>query len=435
MVVRAPEGGSIARHIERTVRRIIGDRPVVLAVSGGRDSMALLHAAARTSRDRIACVATFDHGTGPAATRAAELVADVATRLRFPVVVGRACRVGESEAEWRAARHQFLNDVAGRVGAVVATAHTRDDQLETVVMRVLRHAGARGLAGLFAGRDGYCRPLLEFTRDEIAGYAKHVDAIWLDDPMNASMRFLRNRVRHDLLPAMEAASPGIGGRLLRLSHDAARVRARVDRLAASLSRVRDDSIVVDARALAQLEERQLLTLWPAIAARIGLAMDRRGTRRAAAFTTSARVGSCIQLAGAWDLWRRRDDFELRRHRILTPAPRELDARGVRFDGWEFVATRPPVRVSNEWIAQLPVDRRLTVRAWTAGDRMRWGAHGTRKVKRFLNDARISGTRREQWPVVLAGDEIVWIPGVRRSAAAAVRPGRPGMLYRCELDDR
>ena len=67
--------------------------------------------------------------------------------------------------------------------------------------------------------------------------------------------------------------------------------------------------------------------------------------------------------------------------------------------------------------------------------MQFGDRGERKVKRFLSDARVSGTKRGHWPVVLAGDKIVWIPGVRRSEAASVRPGRPGVLYRCELEDR
>jgi tRNA(Ile)-lysidine synthetase-like protein len=126
---------------------------------------------------------------------------------------------------------------------------------------------------------------------------------------------------------------------------------------------------------------------------------------------------------------------------------------MHWDGWRFHEARDlnaldlsrdanaldPSRDANAsldpWIAQLPANAPLTVRRWQPGDRMRFGADGMRKVKRFLSDARVSGVRRGQWPVVLAGDEIVWIPGVRRSDAAAVRPGRPGVLYRCELDDR
>jgi tRNA(Ile)-lysidine synthetase-like protein len=88
-----------------------------------------------------------------------------------------------------------------------------------------------------------------------------------------------------------------------------------------------------------------------------------------------------------------------------------------------------------WSACLPNDRPLTVRAWRAGDRMRASAgQAARRVKRFLADARIPGRERTGWPVVLAGGEIVWIPGVRRSDAATDRPDRPGVHFVCERID-
>src|SRR5690348_9755078 len=131
--------------------------PLALAVSGGCDSMVLLHAISRalaavdptTGARRDTRVLTFDHGTGAHATAAADLVAREAARLGLDVRVGRGVLRDASEAAWRAARWRFLRDAAPK-GAVIATAHTRDDQLETVVMRVMRDAGARGLAGLAA---------------------------------------------------------------------------------------------------------------------------------------------------------------------------------------------------------------------------------------------------------------------------------------------
>ena len=148
------------RRIESAVRRAATGRRLVLAVSGGRDSMVLLHACARVAPRSVQVVATFDHGTGPAASRAATLVAQEGARLGFPVVLGHAATVGASESEWRDARHAFLGDVARRVGGDVTTAHTRDDQLETVVMRILRDSGARGIAGLYA-TSATVRPLLD----------------------------------------------------------------------------------------------------------------------------------------------------------------------------------------------------------------------------------------------------------------------------------
>ncbi len=305
----------VSRNLESVVRRAVSGRRVALAVSGGRDSMALLHAAARTAPRTVAVVAAFDHATGPAATRATRLVADEATRLGFAVVIGRPKEAAASEAEWREQRRAFLADVAVRTGSIVATAHTRDDQVETVLMRVLRGAGARGLAGLYAAGDTL-RPLLELARADVAAYAGRVGARWIEDPSNASMRHFRNRVRRDLLPAIARVAPEFGEQLIDLARAARTWRESVDRLVTPVTRVSADgrrvSVAVD--ALAPYSRVELSSVWPAIAARVGLAMDWRGTERAAAFTNQSRTGARIQLSGGWEIARGRNDFELRRWR-------------------------------------------------------------------------------------------------------------------------
>jgi len=314
-----------SRRVESAVRRAVAGRDLVLAVSGGRDSMALMHAVARVAPESARLVATFDHGTGVAATRASDLAAAEAGRLGFPVVVGRALAHpadgGASEAAWRSERLAFLRDVARGVSAdigrpvLIATAHTRDDQVETVLMRVLRHAGARGLAGLYA-RGEVARPLLECARAEVAAYAESVGAVWVDDPTNDSMRYFRNRVRRDLLPALARVRPGLDDDLLSLARGAADWRDRVDAIASAISRVDDatGAVSVAADQLEGYSRSELSVLWPAIAARAGLAMDWRGTVRAAAFTTESRVGARIQLSGGWEIWRSRHLFELGRWR-------------------------------------------------------------------------------------------------------------------------
>jgi tRNA(Ile)-lysidine synthase len=301
--------------VETAVRRAVAGSRVVLAVSGGRDSMALMHAFARASHRSVAAVATFDHGTGPAAARAASLVASEAAKLRFPVVIGRASAPGSSEAEWRKDRQRFLSDVALRSGGVVATAHTRDDQVETVFMRVLRDAGARGLAGLYAA-GATIRPFLDISRDEVADYADEMGVTWVEDPTNSSMRFFRNRVRRDLLPAIARVRPGFDEQLIRLSREAGRWRKRLDAHVQALARVSPagTSVCVAVGDLSAYSREELSSVWPAIAARVGLAMDWRGTERAAAFTNDSRTGARIQLSGGWEIARTREVFELRRWR-------------------------------------------------------------------------------------------------------------------------
>src|SRR5689334_14358878 len=149
---------NIVPRIQSEVHRALGcGERVVLAVSGGVDSMALLDAAADVARDKIV-VATFDHRTGPEATMAANLVSLRCKDLGIQCVRGIASVAAQTEAELRAVRWRFLNEVAAALEAHVATAHTADDQIETVLMRTLRDAGARGLAGL-AATSRVLRPL------------------------------------------------------------------------------------------------------------------------------------------------------------------------------------------------------------------------------------------------------------------------------------
>ncbi|MEX2325535.1 MAG: tRNA lysidine(34) synthetase TilS, partial [Gemmatimonadaceae bacterium] len=249
---------------------------VVLAVSGGLDSMALLHAA-RGARSRL-IVATFDHGTGRAATDAARLVRRRCKELGLECFTGRADVKARTEAGWREQRWSFLREVARDHDAAIATAHTLDDQIETVFIRILRDAGPRGLAGLYARTD-VLRPLLRTRRAALEAYARAHSLEYVDDPSNFSRRHLRNRVRLDLLPAVLAARPSFADELLDLARRAAdwrrTVAAAVDGF--GIERHSDGSLFVARRVLGSYDQRELAILWPEIAARADVTMDRRGT--------------------------------------------------------------------------------------------------------------------------------------------------------------
>jgi tRNA(Ile)-lysidine synthase len=318
VIARANANGSSLPPVERIVRSAARGRRLALAVSGGRDSMAMMHAFARAARDSVAVVATFDHGTGPAATNAANLVVREASRHGFPVVLGNAPRIATNEAEWRDMRVAFLDAVASRAGAVVATAHTRDDQIETFMIRMLRDSGPRGLAGLYA-ESAAARPVLEVSRRELADYAMAAGVRWIEDPTNESDRYLRNRVRRDLLPALERAHPGFEHDVIAISRRAAEWRRQLDQTVESAVQVEHlvDGIAVRAVDLQGFAPDELALLWPSIAALAGARTDWRGTERLVAFTPTARVGARIQISGGWDVTRTRVSFELRRVRAAT----------------------------------------------------------------------------------------------------------------------
>src|SRR5690348_4477999 len=199
---------SLTPKLEAAVRRELPAGKAVLAISGGLDSMVLLDVAARIGRSARTSlvVATFDHASGANSARAASFVADRAAALALPVVVGRAAASARTEAAWRVARWEFLRSVARSTRGIVFTAHTRDDQVETVLMRALRGAGARGLAALLALSE-VRRPFLDLSRADLEVYAMSRGLEWIEDPTNRSPRYLRNRVRRDLLPALRRVCP------------------------------------------------------------------------------------------------------------------------------------------------------------------------------------------------------------------------------------
>ena len=302
--------------VENAVETSLADcERTVLAISGGLDSMVLLSAASRIPprARRNITVATFDHGTGSAAGKAAALVARQAVRLGFICVSGRASSVGRREEEWRRARWAFLDQVASTRGARVATAHTLDDQIETVFMRILRDAGPRGLAGLYA-ESRIIRPFLNIDRTTLAAYADRNRVPFVQDPSNFDRKHLRNRVRLDILPSIIEHNPDFPSQLLSLAREAADWRRNLDDILPNIDAAeeRDGALRVSRSSLAGYDAQSLRVLWPALAARARVVMDRRGTHRAAEFTIRGATGGAIQLSGGVEIVMRRDHMLLRR---------------------------------------------------------------------------------------------------------------------------
>jgi tRNA(Ile)-lysidine synthase len=264
----------------------------------------------------------------------------------------------------------------------------------------------------------------------------------VEDPSNRSPRFLRNRVRRDLLPALRRVDPTIDAALLGTAREAAAWRAAVDRFVdTSLPSVTigQGVLVVASTELAGYDRDSLAMLWGSLAARVGLTLDRRGTRRLTAFTISCPRSGRVPLSGGWCLDARGGTYVLERPGgdLLPPTP--LPDRGAvewgrfRFRTRDVHDAAPDDAAETVgWTASLLPGQAVVVRAWAAGDRLaRSGTQPIRRVKRYLSDAGIHGRDRAAWPVVVAGGEVVWIPGVRRSDAATERSGRPVRHYVCE----
>jgi tRNA(Ile)-lysidine synthase len=264
------------------------DVTVVAAVSGGADSVALVRALAALKtggRGRLT-VAHFNHRLRPVADLDAKFTAALADRLGLVCESAAGCiaktaeAVGDGiEAAARAERYAFLQSTAERLGArYVVTAHTADDQAETILHRILRGTGIAGLAGMRRARPlgpavTLIRPLLDVRRAEILAYLSELQQLFQDDASNSDLGFTRNRIRHELLPRLAADyNSDVVAALLRLgqtAHDAQQhIAAAVEQLlsrAVSPPDPAGDRLTIDCRELAQanrhLVRELFVTIW------------------------------------------------------------------------------------------------------------------------------------------------------------------------------
>lgn len=427
-----------AAHLRR--RRLFA-RPAggtaLVAVSGGPDSIALLDLLAGVARGsglRL-IVAHADHGIAPGAAAVAADVARVAARYGVPCEIGRlALGPDASETVARRARYQWLAATQARVGADwLITAHHKDDQAETVLLRTLRGSGLAGLAGIPARtRAGLVRPLLPFTREDLAGHlaARHIASH--HDPANDDPRHLRSWLRHVVMPALAARlGPGVREDLVRVARHASADRrawdAVLQRLPGLNLHVQPQRFDIARGVLADYDDRLAVAVLRAAARRVGLVLGPRRARRLADLARKPS-GRRLELGAGWLAEVTFDRLRVGRIAAVVAGDAVVvaDARGaVSFGGfavrWQpAVAPRRVARAA--WRTWLPAD----------GWELRWprpgdeivplGGVGHRPLRRLLMEARVPRGERPAYPVVARGETILWVPGICRSAADLPAPG-------------
>jgi tRNA(Ile)-lysidine synthase len=402
----------------------------IVAVSGGPDSVALLdllHAVA-AERSLALVVAHADHGIQAASRSVGQAVRGLAERYGLPFEVAEL-QLGPdaSETVARRARYAWLREVQRRRAArYLVTAHHQDDQVETVLLRVLRGSAPAGLAGIpMRGRGGLVRPLLAFTRAELAAHIVERGLPAHQDPANRDPRHLRSWIRLELLPLIERRhGPASRADLLRLARAAAEERrawGRVLELVPELGLRREPhGFAVARQSLARYDSALSVALLRAAARQVGLVLGPARAHRLVRLASGAS-GRQLPLGAGWIA---EVAFgELRVYRGFEGATEQVVARSARGDavfGGFRVAWRPepaPQRVERAgwttWIAGTGWE----LRAPRAGDRvLPLGGVGHRAVRRLLMEARVPRSKRWQYPVVVRGETILWVPGVCRSAA-------------------
>jgi tRNA(Ile)-lysidine synthase len=418
----------------------------VVAVSGGPDSVALLdllHALAPELGLSLV-VAHADHGIQAESGTVAQAVAALAQRYGLPFELGEL-RLGShtSETTARRARYAWLVEVQRRRAArYLVTAHHRDDQVETILLRLLRGSGPAGLAGMPArARGGLVRPLLAFTRDDLVEYIAARGLGVHDDPANRDPKHLRSWVRAVLLPLIsERLGAGARDDLARAGRAAALERRAWDRVLRHLPELdlRRDARGFDvARGeLAGYDNALAVAVLRAAARRAGLVL---GPQRARQLAQLAH-GPSGRRRPLGDGWTAEVAFDrVRVSRASAPEVAEVGQVvevGAGHEGGR--AHFGSFRV--EWAAE-PAPERLARGEWTTwiaggdwevrrvrpGDRLvPLGALGHRPVRRLLMEARVPRGDRAQYPIVARGETILWVPGICRSAAGLPRPGTPAV---------
>jgi tRNA(Ile)-lysidine synthase len=388
--------------------------PVVVAVSGGADSTALLLILGDLAEELglVIHVAHFDHRTRPKqSAEDADFVAKLANRVGAPIRVGRADKPTRTEDAARIARYEFLRRAAAEIGAsAIATGHTRDDQAETVLLHLTRGSGLAGLAGMRPLREGIARPLLAIGRADTLVICRGARIRPRTDPTNRSLKFARNRVRLKVIPELEEINPRASEAIARLADAASEIQAE------------DDLAVTDALTLAREGGAiRIGDLEPSV--RIGaLALAWRGAtgrvlgarhRAALDELTASEEGSrSLDLPGG----RAIREYGLLRIVGDTPAtksdpPTRIEpGREIIWNGWRLTlgAATPP-NGGREADVPKSLLRKLVVRARVAGDRMTNPPR--RKLQDVFTDAKIPASQRSRWPVIASEDAVWWVPGL------------------------
>jgi tRNA(Ile)-lysidine synthase len=279
---------TVVERVRQTVVRdaLFGEGDVLIAgVSGGADSTLLAHVLTEVAPDlgaRFVALAHLDHGLRPASAADAAFCADLARGLGLAFETRRADIRGEARARGtsiedaaRTVRYGFLNEAAEALGATrIAVGHTRNDQAETVLLRLVRGAGPAGLAGVLPRAGRVVRPLLDVRRGEVEAWLRERAIAWREDESNQDRSIPRNEVRHGILPALTAAfGEGVVDVLAR---QAALSRDDADwfEIAATETASR---LVLEEEGALTVEQAALGALHPALARRVVLAVLRRGS--------------------------------------------------------------------------------------------------------------------------------------------------------------
>jgi tRNA(Ile)-lysidine synthase len=410
---------------------------IAVALSGGRDSVVLLDllATVAPARGNEVTAIHVHHGLSANADAWAQACIDRCAELRVACVVRRVAVAPQPRASLEAlarhARYAALAEAAHDAGAaVVALAHHRNDQAETLLLQLMRGAGPHGLAAMPAWRQdtagiAWWRPLLEAPRARVDDYARERGLRWVDDESNADGRHARNAVRHYVMPALAAIAPHADATLARVAAHQAEAARLMDELAEQDAKGACDGATLLREALDPLAPHRARNLLRWFLRGQGLPAP--STARLAAMLDQlrgARGDAVIRLAHA--------GVEIGVHQGRIALHRAPPARfDVRWNGEAELAlphgTVTFGRAEGAGIDLAQVTGDVRVRSRAGGERFQVALDRPRRaLKSVLRDAGIPPWDRRGLPLVWCGDALAAVAGLGVDAALLAAPGRPGL---------
>lgn len=407
---------------------------ILLAVSGGPDSMALLHLFIRWNSSRIG-VWHLDHGFREAAKAEAEMVRRYCEEQGVPVEICRYDVTGfikearESKQQGaRRIRYQLMEAYAREHGYDrIALGHHADDQVETVLLHLLRGSGLSGLKGMLPKRGIYIRPLLTMSKAELVSYCHSHEVPFAEDESNVESIYMRNKVRHELIPLLEREyNKGIKRHLLTLSEVVRAEDAELERMAEEICRHhavrRGEQVIFPRRAFTSLS--------PALQRRVlrRLLLACRGHLRRLEFEHIEKWRALILEGKAFELELPQTIVAGTANNIYvgefpqTPweeahllVPGEVEAGDWIIRAEVFSGDLPPRPENSEDFDLKALALPLVVRPRREGDRMQpFGSTSLKKVSRLMLEAHIPRALRDSLPLVTDAQDILWVPEVRRA---------------------
>lgn len=410
--------------MEEKIKKIIADykigpkNPIVIAVSGGVDSVVLLDLFAKNLKKGI-LVAHINHGLRKESDVEEKFVKDLSLKYEFSFYSKKLKLRSKSENEARKARYKFLRKVKDRAKAkYIVTAHHLNDQAETVLLNLVRGTGPLEIWGMQELKSDILRPLLEFPKKDILAYAKKNRLKFMEDKSNKKLTLSRNRIRHKIIPELRKINPKFLDNLkneIQLGHEANESYERIINKALMKVKKENTLNLNGLKKFDQFTQKVILRK---------MVFEMIGKREGVYSKNIKEIFNLIEKSGVkktslkrFTITKNYDkiDFGSPVIKIETPQKTGLKVGETKKFGAHtlkcfFEKTKSQ---KNNILLPRSFAYNLYIRTWQPGDKIKTKV-GIKKLQDIFSDAKISQHKRKNWPVIVSGKEILWIPMLQAS---------------------